>query len=164
MNMTKMINNAAISVVVATSAVAGVASAQQMTPTKRANSSQAPSQAASAAMSMGLHASFYGSAAIVAGTSAVAAGASKFVVASVKTVGEATVLVLRSVGEAGSEIVQLSLRMGEKALLAAGIAIGGTINLIATSVGWAVRTNGETIGFALNEHGRELMRQEKIGG
>jgi hypothetical protein len=159
MNMTKMINHAAISVVIATSAVAGVASAQQMAQAKNVN----PSRALSNASAAGLHASFYGSAVIVAGTSVMAAGASKFVVTSVKTVGESTVLVLRSVGEAGSEIVQLSLRMGEKALLAAGVAIGGTINLIATSVGWAVRSSGETIGFALNEHGRELMRQEKIG-
>jgi hypothetical protein len=159
MNMTKMINHTAISVVIATSAVTGVASAQQMAQAKNAN----PSRALSNASAAGLHASFYGSAVIVAGTSVMAAGASKFVLTSVKTVGESTVLVLRSVGEAGSEIVQLSLRMGEKALLAAGVAIGGTINLIATSVGWAVRSNGETIGFALNEHGRELMRQEKIG-
>jgi uncharacterized membrane protein len=161
MKMSNLLNPALTLAVVAsaaTSAGANTYAPAQMVETR------SPSQSSSNASAMGLSATFYGSAAIVVGAGVVIGGASKFVVESVKTVGESTVLVVRTVGEAGSEVVQLSLKVGEKSLLAVGVVAGSTINLVATAVGWAIRSSGHTIGFALNEHGRELMRQEKIAG
>jgi hypothetical protein len=166
----------AVASAAATSAVAGHTAPAQMVqshspskPVSSVSSLHSVSNVANYA-AMGLSPAFYGSATIVAGAAAMGTGHGKFAVAGVKPIAtgqtgfDTTLLVLRSITDGGSEVVQMSVRMSEPALLAAGVVIGSTIQTIATAVGWAVRVEGRTIGFALNEHGRELMRQEKIVG
>lgn len=168
--MNKRLNPAltlAVASAAATSAVAAVPASAQMVQAN-ATSTSTPKRSSYAAI--GLAPSFYGSATIISGMTAMGSGHGTFAVASVKPiavgrdVSGAAHLVLRSIGTGASELVQMSIRMSESALLGEGVAAGSRLQTIATAVGWAVRVNDRTIAFALNEHGRELMRQEKIAG
>jgi hypothetical protein len=121
-----------------------------------------PSQQLSRGLSNSAQLSLAGSAFVVAGTVATLSVAGNFVVTALKPVGEASVLVLKSVGEGVSNVIEVSVRFSASALRAAGVAVGTAIQFVAGAAGWAVRAGNETIGYVVNETGRELLRQEKL--
>jgi|GEM_PF-4931385 len=121
-----------------------------------------PSQALSRGLSNSAQLSLAGAAFVVAGTVATLSVAGRFVVTAVKSTGEASVLVLKSVREGASQVIEVSVRVTASALTAAGLAIGSAVTFVAGATGWAIRAQGETIGYIVNETGRELLRQEKL--
>ena len=121
-----------------------------------------PSQALSRGTSNSVQLSLVGSALVVAGTVASLSVAGKFVVTALKPVGETFVLVLKSVGEGVSQVVEISVRLTAGALAAAGVVVGSAVQFVAGAAGWAVRAGSETIGYVVNDIGRDLLRQEKF--
>jgi hypothetical protein len=106
---------------------------------------------------------------IVAGAFVPIAVSGYVVVNVVSKTAETSVIVLKSVGEGISSGVEISINMTSDALKAAGVMVGSVIEAVAQNTGWALKSknaqnNGQhkTIGYVLNETGRELLRQEKL--
>ncbi len=121
-----------------------------------------PSQAISRGLSNSAQLSIAGSAFIIVGSVATVLVAGNFVVTALRPVGEASVLVLKSVGEGVEHVVEVSVRLIASALRTAGVAIGTAITFVAGTAGVAVRAEDKTIGYIVNETGRELLRQEQL--
>jgi hypothetical protein len=106
---------------------------------------------------------------IVAGAFVPIAVSGYVVVNVVRKTAETSVIVLKSVGEGISSGVEISIQMTSDALKAAGVMVGSVIEAVAQSTGWALKSQRsqsdgqhKTIGYVLNETGRELLRQEKL--
>lgn len=102
---------------------------------------------------------------LVAGAFVPIAVSGYVVVNVVAKTAETSVIVLKAVGEGISQGVEISIHMTADALKAAGVMVGAVIEAVAQSTGWALKNKGEnnkTIGYVLNETGRELLRQEKL--
>ena len=77
------------------------------------------------------------------------------VVASVETVADGTVLVLRGASDAGTASVRVVGTV-------AGVVAGSTVRVVAMSTGCALIAAGRMIAFIPNEVGRALVHQSRM--
>ena len=80
------------------------------------------------------------------------------VVASVETVGEGIVIVLKGASEAGGASVQMSTQAAKGLSLAAGTVV----NVVALSTGHMLVLSGKAIAFIPNELGKALLHHSKV--
>lgn len=99
-----------------------------------------------------------GSARMVAGTLESVAGAGSLVVASVETVGDASVVLLKAAGKASTASVALSGRAARDASL----VVGASVEMVALSTGYLLVTAGRVIAFIPNEMGKALLHSSRI--
>ena len=99
-----------------------------------------------------------GSAVVVGGTLSMLAGSGAVVIASVETVGEGIVVVLKGASEAGGASIQMSAKAAEGLSLAAGTVV----SVVAMSTGHMLVLSGKAIAFIPNEVGKALLHHSKV--
>ena len=109
-------------------------------------------------LSRGSEALSEGSAVVVGGTLSMLAGSGAVVVASVETVGEGMVVVLKGASEAGGA----SIRMSAKAAEGLSLAAGTVVSVVALSTGHMLVLSGKAIAFIPNEVGKALIHHSKV--
>ncbi len=90
---------------------------------------------------------------VVAGTLSTLQLSGKAVVASVETVADGTVVVLRGASEAETASVRVAGTLS--------VGVGTAVRVVATSTGCALIAAGRMIAFVPNAVGRELIHQSR---
>ncbi len=90
---------------------------------------------------------------LVAGTLGALQLSGQAVVASVETVADGTVIVLRGASDAGTASIRVAG--------AVSVGVGTAVRVVATSTGCAIVAAGRMIAFVPNAVGRELVRQSR---
>jgi len=91
---------------------------------------------------------------LVAGSLSTLQLSGQAVVASVETVADGTVIVLRGASDAGAASVRVA---GD-----VGVAVVSTVRVVAMSTGCALIATGRMIAFIPNEAGRALIHQSRV--
>jgi len=99
-----------------------------------------------------------GSAVVVGGSLSMLVASGMVVVASVETVGEGIVVVLKGASEAGGA----SIRMSAKAAEGLSLAAGTVVSVVAMSTGHMLVLSGKAIAFIPNEVGKALLHHSKV--
>lgn len=99
-----------------------------------------------------------GSAKVVGGALDSVAGAGSLVVASVETVGDGSVIVLKTAGKASAATVALSGRAARDASL----VVGASVEMVALSSGYLLVAAGRVLAFIPNEVGKALLHSSRI--
>lgn len=95
---------------------------------------------------------------VVAGSVVALAGAGEVVVASVTTVADGVVVVLKGASNA-SEVV---LKFSGKAVSSLSTAVGAGVSVVAVSTGYLLVAAGEVISFIPNEIGKSLLHHSGV--
>ncbi|MFL6709874.1 MAG: hypothetical protein ACJ8HI_16865 [Massilia sp.] len=117
-----------------------------------------PAPQGSAHMSNASNAIANGSARVVGGALESVAGAGSLVVASVETVGDGSVVILKAAGKASTATVAFSGRAARDASL----VVGASVEMVALSTGYLLVTAGRVIAFVPNEMGKALLHSSRI--
>jgi hypothetical protein len=118
----------------------------------------AQSTTASQGLSSASAASIAASGLVVRGSLAGAEASGQFLVASIETVGESTVIVLRGVSNATEASVQLAGHLARDM----AISVGTVVTVLAEAVGYALLAGGRLIAYVPNEAGRALLHHARI--
>ena len=98
------------------------------------------------------------SAIVLVGSMSMLVASGQVVVASVETVGEGIVIVLKGASEAGGASIQMSAQAAKGLSLAAGTVV----NVVALSTGHMLVMSGKAIAFIPNELGKALLHHSKV--
>jgi hypothetical protein len=101
-----------------------------------------------------------GSAVVLAGPLSVLAGAGSIVVASVETVADGVVLVLKNSATGSQAVVKLGAQ-GAKGL---SLAAGSVVEVTVMSTGYLLGQSGKAIAFIPNEIGKSLLHHSAVAG
>ena len=117
-----------------------------------------PAPQGSAHMSNASNVVANGSARVVGGALESVAGAGSLVVASVETVGDGSVVILKAAGKASTATVAFSGRAARDASL----VVGASVEMVALSTGYLLVTAGRVLAFVPNEMGKALLHSSRI--
>ena len=99
-----------------------------------------------------------GSAVVLSGAMLTVAASGAVIVASVETVGDASVVVLTSVAD-GS---RATLRLSGEAAHAASVVAGVSVEVVVQSSGYLLVAAGKVLAFVPNELGRALLHNSRV--
>jgi hypothetical protein len=99
-----------------------------------------------------------GSAQVVVGSVSALAASGTVVIDSIEAAGEASVIVLAGASNAAKATVRLSGRAAREASL----AVGASVNVVATSTGYLLVTAGKVLAFIPNEIGKSLIHNSRV--
>lgn len=99
-----------------------------------------------------------GSAEVLGGTVSVLAASGELVIDSIKDVGGASVVVIKSVSGAA----QVSLRVSAQSVAGASLVAGAGVSLVVISTGYLLVAAGKAIAFIPNEIGKQLIHQSRV--
>ncbi len=116
-------------------------------------------QQGSADLSNGSELVAEGSAVVVLGSMSAVAASGTVVVESVVGMGDASVIVLAGASDAAQTAVRLSGRAAREASL----AVGASVNVVATSSGYLLVAAGKVLAFIPNEIGKALIHHSRVG-
>jgi hypothetical protein len=119
----------------------------------------AADQPGSTAMSNGSEVVAEGAALVVYGSLSMVAASGTAVVGGIETVGDASVVVLAGASGAAQAAVRLSGRAAREASL----AVGASVDVVATSTGHLLVAAGKVVAFIPNEVGKALLYHARSG-
>jgi hypothetical protein len=99
-----------------------------------------------------------GSATVAYGSLSAVAASGTAVVESVELAGDASVVVLAG----ASDAAQVAVRLSGRAAREASLAVGTSVNVMATSSGYLLVTAGKVLAFVPNEIGRALIHHSRV--
>jgi hypothetical protein len=99
-----------------------------------------------------------GAALVVVGSLSAVAASGTVVVDSIETAGDASLIVLAGASDAAQATVRLSGRAAREASL----AVGTSVNVVATSTGYLLVTAGKVLAFIPNEIGKALIHHSRV--
>lgn len=99
-----------------------------------------------------------GSAVLVVGSLSAVAASGTVLVESVEAAGDASVIVLA--GASGA--AQASVRLSGRAAREASLAVGASVNVVATSTGYLLVAAGKVLAFIPNEIGKALLHHSRV--
>jgi hypothetical protein len=99
-----------------------------------------------------------GSALVVYGSLSAVAASGTVVVESVEAAGDASVVVLAG----ASDAAQAALRLSGRAARDASLAVGASVNVVATSTGYLLVAAGKAVAFIPNELGKALLHHSRV--
>jgi hypothetical protein len=99
-----------------------------------------------------------GSATVAYGSLSAVVASGTAVIDSIEAVGDASVVVLAG----ASDAAQAAVRLSGRAARAASLAVGTSVNVIATSSGYLLVTAGKVLAFIPNDIGRALIHHSRV--
>lgn len=119
---------------------------------------RAGEQGGSAEMSTASELAAQGSAVVVTGSLMAVAASGTVVVESIETAEDASVIVLAGASDAAQAVVRLSGRAAREA----GLAVGASVQVVATASGCLLVGAGKVIAFVPNELGKALLHHSRV--
>ena len=95
---------------------------------------------------------------VVHGSLTTAAASGKLSVAALNVLGESTVLVLRTSGNA----MEVSVQVASQTARDLSLGVGSVVHVVADVVGYALIASGRLIAYIPNEMGRSLLYQARL--
>lgn len=99
-----------------------------------------------------------GSATVVVGSLMAVAASGTVVVESIEAAEDASVIVLAGASDAAQAAVRLSGRAARES----GLAVGASVQVVATSSGYLLVGAGKVIAFVPNELGKALLHHSRV--
>ena len=118
----------------------------------------AEQQGGSADMSKASELVAEGSAVVVVGSLMAVAASGTVVVESIEMAEDASVVVLAGASDAAQAVLRLSGRVAREA----GLAVGASVQVVATTSGYLLVGAGKVIAFLPNELGKALLHHSRV--
>jgi hypothetical protein len=99
-----------------------------------------------------------GSALVVTGSLSALAASGTVVVDSIEASGDASMIVLAG----ASDAAQATVRLSSRAARATSLAVGESVNVVATSTGYLLVTSGKVLAFIPNQTGKALLHNSRV--
>lgn len=113
-------------------------------------------------LSRGSEALSLGVAVVSLGTMSALQGSGRVVIDAVEFSAETATLVLKRVGQGGSEASQVTLKLSAKGLEKSALVVGAGLEVSVVSTGYLLISAGKALAFIPNQVGQTLLHHEKL--
>ncbi len=112
--------------------------------------------------SRGSEALSLGVAVVTLGSMSALDGSGRIVIDAVEASAETSSVVLKRVGQEGSEISRVTLQLSGKGLEKSALVVGAGIEISVVSTGYILISAGKALAFIPNQLGQTLLHHEKV--